>query len=190
MITTAPTVIGRASSFETEVERVLRQIAVIPDTVHAVVTGATLTLVGEVDWDYQRQAAERAVRTLRPGFYTIANAITVQTEPSAAKVNHRIKTFLGLSAERVHVAVCGGAVILTGTVTSWGEKSQAAAAAWVSPHVQQVDDRIVVNAAGHGGAAESQAITPAGQSSIDRVHSDSHLVAQTPAGQPATSRKR
>ena len=35
-------------------------------------------------------------------------------------------------------------VMLTGTVRSWAEKNQAVEAAWASPHVTEVDNRIVV----------------------------------------------
>lgn len=130
-----------------EVERALRHATNVPDSVQAVVEGHSVTLRGEVEWEYQRMAAKGAVQYLR-GVFTVHNLITLRERPTAADTEQRIRAAWTRSAlidaSSVHVEVEGGKVILTGTVSSWAEKSEAAAAAWSSPHVTAVDNRLVV----------------------------------------------
>ncbi len=130
-----------------EVERALRGASNIPTTVHAEVDTHNVTLTGEVDWEFQRAAAKKAVQYLR-GVYTVNNMITLKSKPSAADTEERIKNALTrnaqLDAEKIHVTASGTTITLTGMVRSWAEKSQAGNAAWASPHVTLVDNHIVV----------------------------------------------
>lgn len=130
-----------------EVNRALSRTANIPDTVQAEVDGHNVTLIGEVDWDFQRTAAKRAVQYLR-GVYTVNSMITLKARPSAADTEERIRNALTrnaqLEARRIHVRAEGDKVILTGAVKSWAERRQAANAAWASPHVTDVDNQIEV----------------------------------------------
>lgn len=132
-----------------EVERALKGTSNVPDTVKAEIDGHSVTLTGEVPWDYQRRAAKRAVQNLR-GVYTVYSTITLQPRPSGTDTEARIESALTrnaqLDAKTIAVKVTGNKVTLTGTVRSWAEKNQAAAAAWSSPHVGEVDNRIIVRA--------------------------------------------
>ncbi|MCY1718612.1 BON domain-containing protein [Microbacterium sp. SL62] len=132
-----------------EVQRTLRSASDIPDTVQAEVKSHNVTLTGEVDWDFQRAAAKRAVQHLR-GVYTVNSMITLKAKPSAEDTEERIKNALTrnaqLDAAKIHVNAAGTKITLTGTVKSWAEKSQAGNAAWASPHVTHVDNHIVVQA--------------------------------------------
>ena len=130
-----------------EVQRALKWASNVPDTVKAEIKEHTVTLTGQVSWDFQRQAAKRAVQYLR-GVYSVNNMITLTARPSAADTEERIKNALvrnaQLDAKTIDATVSGNTVTLTGTVRSWAEKKQAGNAAWASPHVTDVDNRIVV----------------------------------------------
>lgn len=132
-----------------EVERALKWATNVPDTVKAEITGHNVTLTGQVQWDFQRQAAKRAVRYLR-GVYTVNNMITLTARPSATDAKERITNALvrnaQLDANHITVTVVGNKATLTGHVRSWAEKEQAGFAAWASPHVTDVANDLVVRA--------------------------------------------
>ena len=100
-----------------------------------------VTLKGEVPWDYQRRAAERAVRNLS-GVKGITNLVTIQPRVEPKDVKKRIEeTFARdatLDAQQVTVEVTGGEVTLRGAVRSWRERHEAEKAAWAAPGVTSV----------------------------------------------------
>lgn len=131
------------------VERALEAASNVPDSVHAQVHEHVVTLTGEVEWDYQRRAARRAVQFL-DGVYTVRDDITLSSRPTAVDTQDRIARALvrnaQLDAHAITVTVTGGKVTLTGTVRSAAERVQAEQAAWASPHVTEIDNRIAVRA--------------------------------------------
>jgi osmotically-inducible protein OsmY len=128
-----------------EVDHALRAASNVPETVKATIVGHSVTLLGEVSREFQRRAAEHAVRNLR-GVFSLTNLITLAERPSAPDTEKRIREAIGrnaqLDADSIHVAVDGNVVRLTGTVRSWAERHQAAEAAWASPHVTEVQNDI------------------------------------------------
>jgi len=119
----------------------------VPGTVKAKVEGGWVTLDGEVEWQYQRNAAERAVRYLA-GVKGVANLVTVKPHASPHDVAQRIKAALHRSAEadakKVQVTAVDGKVVLTGTVRCWPERVDVERAAWSASGVTAVDDRLAV----------------------------------------------
>lgn len=108
-----------------------------------------VTLEGNVDWYYQHDAAERAVRYLT-GVRGVTNLVRMQpTHVSTFEVGTKIKQALRrsaeLDAERITVEAKDGRVKLTGTVRSFAERRDAEYAAWSAPGVSAVEDHITVS---------------------------------------------
>jgi osmotically-inducible protein OsmY len=109
-----------------------------------------VSLQGEVEWQYQKRAAERAVRRLS-GVRGVTNLITVRPryQPSPDELRRRVADALIRSAEtdaqRIDIDVDTDRVILIGTVRAWAEKNEAERIAWSAPGVTAVDNRIIVD---------------------------------------------
>lgn len=117
------------------------------DRVTVTITDGWLTLKGMVDWQYQKDAAARAVRDLQ-GVRGVANKIVLQPVNTAVDVGAKIEAMLkhaaALDARRIHVMAQDGTVILSGSVHSWAERRVAERTAWAAPGVTHVDDRLTV----------------------------------------------
>ncbi|MEU2610351.1 BON domain-containing protein [Micromonospora sp. NPDC007271] len=106
-----------------------------------------IMLRGEVEYGFQRRTAERELRRLR-GVRGVTNLVEVHSPtPSSDEQTRRDLQRVLLrrtGTERIRVGVAGNAVVLDGVVRSWWQREEAERAAWATPGVREVDDRIVV----------------------------------------------
>jgi osmotically-inducible protein OsmY len=119
------------------------------DRVQVKVQDGFVTLTGEVDWFFQRDDAESAVRKLS-GIKGIANEIRVKPQVAAADVRQRIENALKRNAEveagAIRVSVQNGRVTLDGKVKAFYERDLIERTAWSAPGVTSVEDRISIGA--------------------------------------------
>jgi osmotically-inducible protein OsmY len=118
------------------------------DTVKITVREGFVTLEGTVDWWFQKNAAEVAVKTLM-GVKGVSSLITITPKLTASEIESAIDSAFERSAlldsEDIEVSVSGGAVTLSGEVRNHAERDQAERVAWRAPGVSFVDNQITVN---------------------------------------------
>jgi osmotically-inducible protein OsmY len=127
----------------------LRWNASIPaDKIQVTVDKGWVTLKGEVEWQYQKEEAERAVRPLW-GVKGVSNLIVVKPHASPIDLKKKIEDALVRSAEvdasNITVEVQESKAILKGKVRSWAEKQEAERTAWLAPGITSVDNQIKVS---------------------------------------------
>jgi osmotically-inducible protein OsmY len=117
------------------------------DAVEVLVEDGHITLSGEVEWAYVRNAAESSVRGL-PGVKNVANLIRIRPQIKPGDVKTKIEAALQrrahLDARAISVQVDKGTVTLDGTVDSLAERVTVENAVWNAPGVQNVIDHLVV----------------------------------------------
>lgn len=135
------------SEIAAAVQSALKWDVFVPGDVTASVKSGAVTLAGQVSWQFQREAAARAVRFLS-GVSVVYNSITLKPDESNAQVKDRVTAALtrqaSSSAKAIHVETKGGNVTLSGRVPSWQSARDASAAAWSVPGVMTVVDDMTV----------------------------------------------
>jgi osmotically-inducible protein OsmY len=108
-----------------------------------------ITLEGDVDYRYEKIAAENAVRNLT-GVLAVVNLINVKPVATPSEVKVQIANALRRAAEvdarKIKIEVRDDKVILRGRVRSWAERNEAERAAWAAPGVREVEDDLTVAA--------------------------------------------
>jgi osmotically-inducible protein OsmY len=129
------------------VERLSWNVSVPPDSVKVTVADGWLTLTGQVEWHYEREAAMFDVNGI-VGVRGVSNEISVKPRVNATGLRDDITQALDRSwfiePNAVIVNVEGGVVTLTGTVRSPHERQVAATTAWSAPGTIAVENEIVV----------------------------------------------
>jgi len=126
----------------------LRWHALVPeDRIKVKVERGWITLGGEVEWDYQRVHAVKAVRPLT-GVLGVTDDIVIKPKVSAGNINNRIRDALSRQAEReaknIEVIVSGATVTLRGKVHSWAERAAVQGAAWSAPGIATVVNHLEI----------------------------------------------
>lgn len=115
----------------------------VPDTVEVVVRDGRVALEGEVDWQYQRRAAEKTVRDL-VGVRGVVNRLRLRQLTTPDKAREAIEAALQRNAEidcdGIAVTVAGSKATLSGYVRSWTERNAAESEAWGAPGITEVDN--------------------------------------------------
>ena len=130
------------------VDRIKSELPFAWDRTRVIVKSGWVTLEGEVEWNYQRERAEDAVRRVR-GVKGITNFIEVKPRVAPSEIRRKIEEALRRAAEidasRITVETVGSEVILRGTVRSWAERQEAERATCSAPGVARVDNRIIIS---------------------------------------------
>ena len=129
-------------------ENVLQWTTFIPNnSIKVMVEKGWITLSGQVNWGYQRQTANDAVRHLM-GVTGVSDQIILKPSVSLnavkADIEDALKRRARADAKKVLIEVNGADVTLTGTVHNWTDKELATHAAWSTPGVHNVIDKISI----------------------------------------------
>lgn len=104
-------------------------------------------LEGTVEWHYERESAEAAVRRV-PGVVSVRNSIRLKPRVFTGEIKHKIEEAFRrnaiIDAQGISVEARGGEVTLRGEVRSWAEHDQAQQMAWAAPGVTQVKNELTI----------------------------------------------
>ena len=116
-------------------------------TVDVTVSQGRITLEGELQWWYEKTAAETVVQHLA-GVREVTNLIRIKPKLATAEVETAIRSAFRrnalLESNKIQVVTSGNKVILRGTVRNYAEREEAERATWAAPGVFSVDNRIKV----------------------------------------------
>ena len=130
------------------VAAIKNQLPISSERIKVIVKDGWVTLEGRVEWQYQRNTAETAVRRIK-GVRSVSNLIQLKPRAQPSEIKRKIQEAFRRNAEidanRITVEANGSEVILKGAVRSWIEREEAERAAWAAPGVTKVEDRIVVS---------------------------------------------
>ncbi len=118
------------------------------DKVKVKVEAGRITLTGDLGWNFQREAAEDAVKNLM-GVTGVTNNIIIKSESKEAAekaaIENALKRNWAFYDNNIWVQVSGHRATLTGTVDSMYQKEEAGSIAWNAPGVWSVDNELIVD---------------------------------------------
>jgi osmotically-inducible protein OsmY len=130
------------------VEAIKSHLPISCNRIKITVGSGWITLEGEVEWNYQRETAEEAVRAIQ-GVKGVSNFIQLEPQARPSEIKKKIedafRRHAHIDANNIQIETYGGEVVLKGTVRSWIEREEAERAAWAAPGITKVDDRLTVS---------------------------------------------
>ena len=107
-----------------------------------------ITLLGEVEWYYQRELAEKLMHRIA-GVISVRNSIHIKPKLAAekdikARIEAAFQRLADVDAHNIAVDATGSEITLRGEVRSWAERDQAQATAWGAPGVTRVANELTV----------------------------------------------
>jgi osmotically-inducible protein OsmY len=130
------------------VEAIRFRLPFSSEGIKVVVKDGWVTLEGEVEWHYQKAAAEKAVSRVK-GVKGVSNFIEIKPRVPPSEIKRKIGEAFRRNAEidanRITVETDGDVVILKGTVQSWAEREEAERAAWAAPGIKKVENLLTVS---------------------------------------------
>ena len=118
------------------------------DKVKVKVENGWITLEGELEYNYQRDAAKDAVKDML-GVTGVSNNITVKSTSAEkvekADIESALKRNWSIYENDIDVKVSGHRATLTGTVDSWYQKDEAGRIAANAPGIWLVDNELIVD---------------------------------------------
>ncbi|RFM31542.1 BON domain-containing protein [Chitinophaga silvisoli] len=118
------------------------------DSIHVEVEDGYITLEGEVQWQYQRDAARDAIKDLQ-GLKGISNLVTVRPAASAFLIKDNIKKALqrmaNIEADNITLLTENKTITLKGKVRSWREREEVEQVVWSTPGVSAVKDELEID---------------------------------------------
>ena len=129
------------------IERLSWNVSVPANSILVRVEKGWVTLTGEVDFWYQKEAAEDDIRPLH-GVIGVSNQATIRPRVDTASlgddITHALHRSWFFDPDNVHVRAVGGKVVLSGTVNSFHERQVAGRTAWSAPGATAVENDLAV----------------------------------------------
>ena len=129
------------------IERLSWNVSVPKESVQVKVENGWVTLTGQVDWWFQKEAAEHDIRPLH-GVIGVSNQTTIKPRVNTANlsddITHALHRSWFFDPANVHVRADGGKVVLSGSVHSFDELKVVTRTAWSTQGVTNVENDIAV----------------------------------------------
>jgi len=120
------------------------------EQIKVAVENGHLTLTGDVEYNYQRERARKAVQDLYGVTYVTNNirvksSVTVSSFEVKNKITKEFERNARIDASNIQVEVDGSKVTLSGKVRNFDEDKEARTAAWSVPGVTSVIDDLAIS---------------------------------------------
>ncbi|WP_032610854.1 BON domain-containing protein [Pseudomonas syringae] len=145
--------VNRAQGLDDEVIasrclELMRWNSVVPDEqIKIKVQQGWVTLEGDVEWQYQKEAAQNAIQKL-DGVVGLDNLLVIKPKVDSQDIKRLIEEALSRSSEldptRIRVCADGNQVKLEGTVHRWRERKAVEHIAWAVPGVKHVENHLLI----------------------------------------------